>query len=463
MDSDSFSPEQDFIDVLKGLESNKAEYPPELLAARRKLFLEQLEERLPTQAAGELGETDQKLIEILRSLKTHEAGYPWGMLVRRRSLFKLQISRIVPDRIWHLLRSSVQNFMAGLVSPHHPVSIKFARAATVALGLAMIAFVVFGVYENPVQSNSLIPSQTKLFTATPGQTAVALQTAIVCADGDEPPLCIAVELDKDQNVAYTGNGKARPAVAKDASNSHTHSAAHLNDGLYGPGASWVSDSPNSWIKIDLGTPTAINTVTFGRDRLGALNDGDPGRFIIAVATSDNIYADGNSSNDEREYVQVFDSQQSGFDGTISGAETVIAMFDLKRVRFIKITFANAHTAIDEVEAFVSGPSVAAAEPTRKSSREDAPVIAFTTTPVATPIPSDTATAVPVDTLPPTETVTSIPTDPPAPTETPVPIDTSTPVDPTIPPEPTTPVPAPTETSSTSEEPIDPVDEQTPSQ
>jgi hypothetical protein len=161
MDSDSFSPEQDFIDVLKGLESNKAEYPPELLAARRKLFLEQVEERLPTQAAGELGETDQKMIELLRSLKAHEAGYPWGMLVRRRSLFKQQISQIVPDRIWNLLRSSVRNFMAGLVHPHRPVSIPFARAAALALGIAMIAFVALGVYETPVQSNSPIPAQTK--------------------------------------------------------------------------------------------------------------------------------------------------------------------------------------------------------------------------------------------------------------------------------------------------------------
>lgn len=460
MDSDSFSPEQDFIDVLKGLESNKAEYPPELLAARRKLFLEQLEERLPTQAAGELGATDQKLIEILRSLKTHEAGYPWGMLVRRRSLFKQKISQNVPDRIWHVLRSSVQNFMADLVYPHRPVSMTFTRAATLALGIAMIAFVVLGVYENPVQSNSPIPFQTKLFTATPGQTAVTSQAAIVCADGDEPPLCIAVELDKDQNVAYTGNGKARPAVAKDASNIHMHSAARLNDGLYGPGASWVSDSPNSWIKIDLGTPTAINTVTFGRDRLGALNDGDPGRFVIAVAISDNIYADGNSSNDEREYLQVFDSQHAGFDGTISGAETVIATFDLQRARFIKITFANAGTAIDEVEAFASRPPVAAAEPTRKPPREDQPSVPSTALPLSTPIPSDTATAVPIDTLPPTDTVTPVPTDPPPPTGTPIPIDTPTPFDPTTPPAPDTPVPAPTDTLSASEQPIEPVNEQT---
>jgi hypothetical protein len=461
MDSDSFPPDQDFIDALKGLESNRVDYPPELLAARRKLFLEQLEKHPAMQAGSEPAENNQKLLETLRRMKALEPGYPWRMLVRRRALFKQQISEAVPNAIWHVLRSSVHNFIAGLVPAHQPISLRLARAAALALSIAMLAFVTFGLYGRPIQSSSPIPTQTVPFTAPPGQTAVTPQAAIVCANGEKPPLCIAVDLDKDQNVAYTGNGKARPAVAKDASNGHMHSAAHLNDGLYGPGASWVSNSPNSWIKIDLGKPTPINTVTFGRDRLGALNDGDPGRFVIAVATSDDIYADGNSSNDEREYVQVFDSQKSGFDGTISGAETVIAMFDLQRARFIKITFTNARTAIDEVEAFVSRPSVAAAEPTRESSREEAPFIPFTASPVSTPIPSDTATAVPVDTLPPTETVTAVPTDPPPPTETPVPIDTSTPVDPTIPPD--TPVPAPTETSSASEGLIDPMGEQTPSQ
>lgn len=460
MDNDSFSPDQDLINVLKGLESNQVEYPPDLLAARRKLFLEQLEKHPAMQAAGEPAENNQKLLEIFRRLKALEPGYPWEMLVRRRALFKQQISETVPNAIWHVLRSNVHNFIAGLVPSHQPVSLRLARAATLALGIAMLAFVTFGLYRSPIQSNSPIPSQTILFTATPGQITVTPQAAIICADGDEPPLCIDVELDKDQNVAYTGNGKARPAVAKDASNGHMHSAAHLNDGLYGPGASWVSDSPNSWIKIDLGTPTPINTVTFGRDRLGALNDGDPGRFVIAVATSDDVYADGNSSNDEREYVQVFDSQQSGFDGTISGAETVIAMFDLQRARFIKITFANARTAIDEIEAFVSRPTVAAAEPTRAPSREEAPVIQHTASPISTPIPSDTATAVPVDTLPPTDTVTPVPTDPPPPTDTPVPIDTPTPVDPTIPPSTDTAVPVPTETSSANDEPTAPVNEQT---
>lgn len=437
MNNDSFSQDQDIIDILKGGESKKAEYPPELFAARRKLFLEQLAKHPQFQAVDKLAEKDQKLLEIFRSLKSVEPEYPRAMLARRRSLYKQQISQTVPNAIWHVLRSSIQKFVAGLATPHRPISIKFARAASLALSIAMITFVAFALYGNTIQSNSQSNSPalspTQQFTATPGQLGSPTPlAAIICADGDELPLCITVEQDKNQNVAYTGNGKARPAVAKDASNDHTNSAANLNDGLYGPSASWVSESPNSWIKIDLGTPTAINTVTFGRDRLGMLNAGDPGRFVIAVATSDDVYADGNSSNDDREYVQVFDSAQSDFDGTISGTETVIAIFDKKQARFIKITFENARTVIDEVEAFVSNQTLGAVAPTRTSSREDVPSNPSTALPVSTPIPSDTATAVPIDTLPPTDTVTPVPTDTAPPADTPTPMDTPTPVEPTMP-------------------------------
>ena len=83
----------------------------------------------------------------------------------------------------------------------------------------------------------------------------------------------------------------------------------MNDGR--SGASWISNSPDSWIKIDLGHVRTINTVTFGRDRLGNLNDGDPGQFVVAVAISDNVYSDGNSSNDFMEYTQVYDSEKDG--------------------------------------------------------------------------------------------------------------------------------------------------------
>jgi hypothetical protein len=252
---------------------------------------------------------------------------------------------------------------------------------------------------------------------------------VICKPWYEPPLYLAKGFDKSKDLTYQGNGAARPAVAKDTLPGYdgVHRASYLNDGLYGPGASWISNSPYSWIKIDLGKSTTINTVAFGRDRLGNFNDRDPGQFVIAVALSDDIYADGNSNNDYTEYTQVYNSKLAGFDGVVSGSETVRASFRPVKARFIKITFANPGAAVDEVEVFMAQPSGLSNTPTRRP-REDPPVSVSTPVPVYnTPWPTD---------IPPTNVP---PTDPP-PTDTPLPPPTKTPRPPTSTPVPTDPPP-----------------------
>jgi hypothetical protein len=211
-------------------------------------------------------------------------------------------------------------------------------------------------------------------------------------------------------------------VAKDTLPGHSgiHQAAYLNDGHYGNGASWISNSAYSWIKIDLGQVKSINTVEFGRDRLGNFNDRDPGQFTIAVALSDNVYSDGNSSNDSIEYALIYDSERSGFTGTVSGSETVTAYFGSVAARFVKITFANPGTAIDEVEVFMVQPAFTSSNgPTEKPDNRP-PRATSTHIPTQTPQPTDTSTSMPTNTPQPTRTPTDIPTDTPVPTDTPLP-------------------------------------------
>jgi hypothetical protein len=224
----------------------------------------------------------------------------------------------------------------------------------------------------------------------------------------------------------------------------------VNDGLYGAGASWISNSAYSWIKIDLGKPTTINTITFGRDRLGNFNDRDPGQFVIAVALSDNIYADGNSTNDLFEYKPVYDSKKAGYDGEVAGSETIEANFIPVEARYVKITFQNAGTAIDEVEAFMVQPASLAYIPTDRS-RDNQPRPTWTPVPTDTLVPSKTPTHIP------TNTPTLIPTDTPAPTDTDTPVPpTNTPLPPTD-----TPVP-PTDTSvPPTDTPVPPTDTSVP--
>jgi hypothetical protein len=320
---------------------------------------------------------------------------------------------------------------------------KLMRSSLVLAGILVAAFVGSLLYGN--QGGKLFNpplAQSNTSPAAVAATVTAESAEVICKPGYLPPLCLAKEFDKTQDLTYQGNGSARPAVAKDTipGYSNIHKASYANDGLYGPGSSWVSNSAYSWIKIDLGKQTTINTITFGRDRLGNFKDRSPGQFVIAVALSDNIYADGNSNNDFTEYTRVYDSKKAGFDGVVSGSETIQANFVPTEARFVKITFEKAGTAIDEVEAFMVQPPSLVYIPTQKPRDNQSrptwtPVPTDTLVPTNTPLPTSTNTPVPTDTsVPPTNT-------PLPPTDTSVP-----PTDTSVPPTDTSvPAIAPTET------------------
>ncbi|HNC96503.1 MAG TPA: hypothetical protein PKW90_10295, partial [Myxococcota bacterium] len=153
------------------------------------------------------------------------------------------------------------------------------------------------------------------------------------------------------DLASPANGLAQPAVSRDVIPGHEtiHNPTFLNDGYYGNGSSWIGTGPDSWIKIDLGQTVPVGNVRFGRDRIGHFDDRDPGRFQVFVATTDDVYANGNDQNDSQEYRSVFDSENVGFSGQISGSQTLLATFPAIEARYVKIQFGADGAAIDEVE------------------------------------------------------------------------------------------------------------------
>ncbi|MBN2589224.1 MAG: discoidin domain-containing protein [Sedimentisphaerales bacterium] len=169
--------------------------------------------------------------------------------------------------------------------------------------------------------------------------------------------------DTSLDLAYQGNGFAQAAVSKDtiAGYPNIHQAQYANDGYYGNAASWISSSANSWLKIDLGQQANIDSIVFGRDRLGYYNDRDPGQFTISVALSDNIYANGDESLDGTEYTVIYDSTSDAYSGLINGPESLSVNFTVPvSAQYLKITFANSGVAIDEVQVFGTAiPSPAA--------------------------------------------------------------------------------------------------------
>lgn len=450
-DDDRLSSTDRFIQHFESLKFTRAEYPSELLAARRAAFIELVGQHSKADVPEELPQ-DLEFVQLLKNLKPVEAEYPSKLMVARRVAFKRQIAAVGRVSVLEALRISLRNLFLHKPKILSLPTMNMMRTALV-VAVLMLAVVVGSLLENREQAASPSPQAQ---VAGPGAIFTTTGTEgtapVVCKPGYLPPLCLMKEFDKSQDLTFPGNGEARPAVAKDTlpGYSGVHKPAYVNDGLYGPGASWISNSPYSWIKIDLGKSTTINTVAFGRDRLGNFNDRDPGQFIIAVALSDNVYADGNSNNDFTEYTEVFDSEQVGFDGIVSGSETIRAQFSPVTARFIKITFANPGTAVDEVEVFMDKSPKLTKYPT-KVPKEGQPGIPSTAMPVNTALPTKTLmpaltdTPVPMDTSTPVPN-TPVPTEtalpPPPPTDTPVPADTAVPP-PTDPP---APPPQPTDTS-----------------
>jgi len=443
---EELSSEDPVIQLLENLRPARAEYPSELLAARRMAFIAQVKQQNNVAVPELAPALNGRIAILLARLKSMEIRYPRNLWSARRTAFMAQIrdSRV---SILEALHAVVRSLFNGRAQASLTPTMRSLRTSLVVAGFVFAAFVGSLLYGNRTQLSPVLNPSVSQSDVAPPFAAAATSTQevarVICKPGYLPPLCLAKEFDKSRDLTFAGNGTARPAVAKDTipGYSRIHNASYVNDGLYGPGASWISNSAYSWIKLDLGKETTINTITFGRDRLGNLNDGDPGQFVIAVALADNIYADGNSTNDFMEYTQVYNSEHSGFDGVVSGSETIQANFNPTRARFVKITFENAGTAIDEVEVFMIQPYEFAGNPPTQRPRDTLPAPTFTPIPTDTLIPSDTPTAIPTNTPRPTNTPTDVPTNTPRPTNTPTDVPTNTPE----PPPTDTPEPPPTDT------------------
>jgi hypothetical protein len=426
-----------FTKHLKELQAVKADYPAELLAARRAAFIAQVEERNAAQVAEELAPNDQELLKLFKAIKSTEAEYqyPAKLMTARRSAFRRQIALGGAVSFLETLRASIHKlFQFKVKMPSMPAA-NLMRTSLI-IAVLMVAAFATSLLRNRAQVFSPAPSQGNASqpVSSPTATLTAEIVTIVCKPGEESPMCPPEELDNSQDLAVHGNGAAKPAVAKDevGSDNGVHKASTVNDGHDGGG--WVSDSAYSWIKIDLGKVATINTVALDKASLGSYKDRKLGQFVIAVALQD-VYADGNSSNDYTEYTQVYDSEQTNFNGVVSEAATIRAMFNPVKARFVKIIFEDAGTAINEVKVFMAQPFGFVEPPTRRPKDDSSAPVISTSLPIYnTPLPADTAVPAP------TNTAIPIPTDPP-PTRTPLP--TNPP--PTRTPRPPTSTPAPTDT------------------
>ena len=428
--------EREIIEILKELGRLNSAYPPELMAARRAAFLSQVERLGIGEAGEEWSAEDQKIVNLLGALRSAQVDYPADLLAARRSALLSQIDRAVVPSVWDQFRISLHRLFPS------KTNISTVRRISFVL-VSLLAAVLFGsfFFSRAQQSLQTTPYPTALEPTSLLPTHTSEVAITICKPGELDPACPPGELVPSQDLAYTGNGSAQPAVSSQPDAGGDYKAASVNDGR--DGASWVSNRTNSWIKIDLGQVTTINTVSLQKGSPGPAQENQPGQFVIAVALVD-VYGEGDGSDDSTEYTQVFRSEHTGFSGIVSEAETIKTQFPPVRARFVKITFEKAGAAIENVGVFMVQPPVLAARPTRGPT-DDPLAISSIAVETNTVFPMDTAASIPTITALPEATNTPAPlptsTLPPVDTATPVPTEpmpTATAIPPTAPPTPASP-------------------------
>src|SRR5215211_2974681 len=141
------SQDQHITQILKDLESIKSQYPPQLLAARRAAFIDQVLQHTQVENAEEWTSENQPIIEHLRNLGSMPVEYPPKLLNARRSAFKRQLAQREWVRVWVSLRSALQNGFARLAGTSPVPSMSRMRISLIVAGIVFATFAGFLLQE----------------------------------------------------------------------------------------------------------------------------------------------------------------------------------------------------------------------------------------------------------------------------------------------------------------------------
>ncbi len=114
-------------------------------------------------------------------------------------------------------------------------------------------------------------------------------------NGTEPCLDeIEVWTTDLHNVALNARATSSGNYAGDPK----HQLAHLTDGQYGNGRSWISDTAGrGWVEIEFAAAATIDRIVWARDREEKYRDRTPERYIIEVRNGDGPWRALAGSND----------------------------------------------------------------------------------------------------------------------------------------------------------------------
>lgn len=90
-----------------------------------------------------------------------------------------------------------------------------------------------------------------------------------------------------------------------------HQLAHINDGRYGNGRSWISNQRGGgWVQVQLAQESLIDTVAWGRDRDGQFQDRLPIRYQIEISIDGQNWITVANHSDRQPHGSPYDEAQT---------------------------------------------------------------------------------------------------------------------------------------------------------
>jgi hypothetical protein len=137
-------------------------------------------------------------------------------------------------------------------------------------------------YSHPSGSNFPVGETTVTITATDASNNSATSTFTVNVR------YVPEMLELGGTFALNNLAIGKTAFAKDLVPVAPHTIASVNDGIYGNPSSWIANTLDSFVGINLGaTPVPIHRIAFGRDNTGQQTTRATGTYTLQYTTTPN--------------------------------------------------------------------------------------------------------------------------------------------------------------------------------
>jgi mono/diheme cytochrome c family protein len=144
---------------------------------------------------------------------------------------------------------------------------------------------------------SAVNSRRNLERISPTRATRIRFTIIETNNGTEP--CIdelEVSDAAGNNVARTARATSSGDYAGDAK----HQLPHINDGIYGNGRSWISNTAGrGWVELEFAAPSEVLQIVWGRDREEKYRDRTASKYAIEIRDGEGPWRTVAASGDRR--------------------------------------------------------------------------------------------------------------------------------------------------------------------